>query len=393
VLPALRAGGSPQSAERVEQVLAKKPAALRKPLVVEMQNLRTEVAQRQCALQLPGSATPASGGGEAAAETDGAAPAPAADPNAAPPGDSSKPAAAPTANDSDGDGTPNAADGCPDDPLKSKPGICGCGTPDTDSDGDGTPDCHDQCPNERGAAVDKGCPPNAAATNRKSGLTMVRVAGGTFNMGSPDTQTGREADECPHSMTVGSFAIGQYEVTQADWREVMGANPSHNQDCDECPVENVSWNQVQDFLKNLRASSGKQYRLPTEAEWEYAARGGSKSQNYDFAGSDRPFEVAWFRVNFKQANSSGSQKTTRPVGTRKPNELGLCDMSGNVWEWCSDFYKAYPGCASAYGEGQFPALRGGGWKDETPDCRTARRFGSGGTGVRMNHVGLRLAMD
>jgi len=401
VLPALQAGGSPQSAERVEQILAKKTAALHKQFAAEVQSIRTYVTQRQCALQLPEIANPVSGNTAETAELGGTA-APSTNSGSTPAPDTPKPytgakPTAPTDTDSDGDGTPNATDGCPNDPLKSQPGICGCGTPDTDSDGDGTPDCRDQCPNERGAAVDKGCPPKSAATptstNRKSGLTMLRVAGGTFNMGSPDTQTGREADECSHSMTVGSFSIGQYEVTQADWREVMGSNPSHNQDCDECPVENVSWNQVQDFLKTLRASSGKQYRLPTEAEWEYAARGGAQSKNYDFAGSDRAFEVAWFRVNFKQANSSGSQKTTRPVGSRKPNELGLYDMSGNVWEWCSDFYKAYPGCASAYGEGQFPALRGGGWKDETPDCRTARRFGSGGTGVRMNHVGFRLAMD
>lgn len=393
LLPALQAGGSLQAAERVEQILAKKPAALSRTLMVEVQRVREQVAQRQCTLQLPEIVNNAPSAEQEAAST-------ASSSGSTPVLDTTKPkvevnTAARTADDSDGDGIANAADGCPNDPQKSKPGICGCGTPDTDTDGDGIPDCKDQCPSEKGAAVDKGCPPQAAAqpnTTRKSGLNMVAVNGGTFNMGSPDNQTGRAADECPHAVTVGHFSIGQYEVTQADWRAVMGSEPSHNKQCDECPVENVSWNDVQNFLKKLNSlGDGKQYRLPTEAEWEYAAKGGSQSRNYDYAGSDRPFEVAWFRVNHKQANNAGTQKTTRPVGARKPNELGIYDMSGNVWEWCSDFYKAYPNCTSAYGDGQIPVLRGGSWQDETPDCRTARRFGGGST-ARMSNAGFRLAL-
>ncbi|HMX39488.1 MAG TPA: SUMF1/EgtB/PvdO family nonheme iron enzyme, partial [Saprospiraceae bacterium] len=175
----------------------------------------------------------------------------------------------------------------------------------------------------------------------KSGIEdMVLVSGGSYSMGSAESEKGHNDDECSHSVAVGSFYLAQYEVTQADWREVMGSDPNglENMGCDDCPVEGVSWSDVQNFLKKLNAKTGKQYRLPTEAEWEYAARGGSKSQGYIFAGSNDLSDVAWNTENRPSAQ-------TQPVGTRKANELGIYDMSGNVYEWCETHYSPYADCA------------------------------------------------
>ncbi len=158
---------------------------------------------------------------------------------------------------------------------------------------------------------------------------MVFVQGGTFQMGSDDENA--SDDEKPaHTVTVDSFYIGKYPVTQKQWRDVMGNNPSYFEDCDDCPIEHVSWNDVQDFLKKLNGMTGKNYRLPTEAEWEFAARGGTKSNNYLYSGSNDLDEVAWYCNN--------SDRKTHPVGQKKPNELGIYDMSGNVYEWCNDWY-------------------------------------------------------
>jgi len=204
---------------------------------------------------------------------------------------------------------------------------------------------------------------------------MVLVKGGTFLMGSPETEQGRYEDECQHSVTVATFSIGKYEVTQADWREVMGSNPSYNKGCDDCPVEQVSWDDIQDFLKalnNREKASGKKYRLPTEAEWEYAARGGAKNASiatgggFQYAGSDDPDKVAWY--------SDNSGDKTYPVGGKAPNPLGLYDMSGNVYEWCQDLYKAYPGCTAIGSEGTFRVGRGGGWFGTARRCRSAYRY-------------------
>ncbi len=209
-------------------------------------------------------------------------------------------------------------------------------------------------------------------TNLESSFTfnypMVEIKGGTFQMGSPVSEKDRFSDECQHSATVSSFYMGRYEVTQAQYRAIMimYSNPSAHEGCDECPVENVSWDDVQNFIQKLNQKTGKTYRLPTEAEWEYAARGGNKSKSYKYAGGNSLAGIAWYDGN--------SGKKTRPVGKKAPNELGLHDMSGNVWELCGDYYKAYPNCKGSVEDGLFRVIRGGGWDFSADECRAATRF-------------------
>ena len=164
-------------------------------------------------------------------------------------------------------------------------------------------------------------------------FNMVKVDAGSFMMGSPDDDPdagGIYSDEKPqHRVSLNSYAIGETEVTQALWKAVMGYNPSRNSG-DERPVEEVSWDEAQTFISKISQLTGRSFRLPTEAEWEYAARGGKYSKGYKYAGSDDVFEVAW--------NCDNSGWETHTVATKKPNELGLYDMSGNVWEWCEDWY-------------------------------------------------------
>lgn len=221
-------------------------------------------------------------------------------------------------------------------------------------------------------------------------LQMVRVTGGTFLMGSSDTDKDAESDEKPqHSVTLSDFSIGKYEVTQAQWRAVMGKDPEelNFKGCDQCPVESVSWNDVQEFLKILNAKTGKKYRLPTEAEWEYAARGGNQSRGYIYAGSNTLAEVAWYSGN------SGSK--THPVGHKKANELGLYDMSGNVAEWCQDKYANYPSTAqtnpTVAGSGSHCVDRGGGWIYRAFVCRVSDRTPDT-PGILGYGIGFRLAL-
>jgi formylglycine-generating enzyme required for sulfatase activity len=259
--------------------------------------------------------------------------------------------------------------------------------------------------------------PNAAEAARRSGekwrmavnikemeANMVSIPGGTFTMGCRDKKRDGDCDEDekpPRPVTLRSFYMGRYEVTQAQWRAVMGSNPPelYNEGCDECPVEGVSWEDVQQFLKKLNALTGQNYRLPSEAEWEYAARGGAKSTDYLYSGSSNIEEVAWYDGNAKAGNTFGSQKTTRPVGGKKPNGLGLYDMSGNVWEWCQDAwhdnYQGAPKDGRAWmdgGDNSRAVLRGGSWLNGGNDCRVANRDRNGRSGRGVND-GFRLARD
>lgn len=223
---------------------------------------------------------------------------------------------------------------------------------------------------------------------RKSGLHMISVPGGTFTMGCQDgrDQDCRTDEKPAHSVTLSDFQIGKYEVTQADWRSVMGDNPAYFSGCDDCPVESVSCDDIRVFLEKLNAKNpGKNYRLPTEAEWEYAARGGAKSKGFLYAGGMELDKVAWY-----EGNSSGK---THPVGSKAPNELGLYDMSGNAWEWCSDRYGEYSSAAQTNPvgaeSGGLRVLRGGGWNFKGLCCRASYRF-LYAPNCRINLIGFRL---
>lgn len=215
--------------------------------------------------------------------------------------------------------------------------------------------------------------PNPAipsADTKIGGIDMVFVNGGTFTMGATAEQdTDAAIDEEPtHSVKLSDFYIGKYEVTQAQWRAVMGTNPSYFKG-DNLPVEWVSWNDIQEFIKKLNAQTGKRFRLPIEAEWEYAARGGSKSKGYKYCGSNNIDDVAWYRSN--------SSSKTHPVGQKTPNELGIYDMSGNVGEWCQDLYGYYSSEAQTNptgpSSGSDRVLRGGGWCNGARFCRVSDR--------------------
>ena len=222
-----------------------------------------------------------------------------------------------------------------------------------------------------------------AAPATKSGLEMVQIQGGIFTMGSPASEKDRRDDECQHQETVGNFSIGKYEVTQADWREIMGKNPSlSSKNCDQCPVDNVSWDDVQLFIQKLNAKTGKTYRLPTEAEWEYAARGGNASKGYLYSGSNNLSDVAWY---LPKSNHSESKL----VGSKQANELGLYDMSGNVYEWCQSTWKPYS-CDVITKADSARVCRGGSWFSLPQHCRVAFRF-SGSPGNRSADLGFRLA--
>ena len=214
---------------------------------------------------------------------------------------------------------------------------------------------------------------------------MVVVDGGTFKMGS---ETG-DSDEKPiHEVKLNSFSIGQTEVTQELWEAVMGTNPSNWKGL-KLPVEKVSWNDCQTFITKLNSLTGQQFRLPTEAEWEYAARGGNQSKGYTYSGSDNIEDVAWYTSN------SGSK--THEVATKAPNELGIYDMSGNVWEWCQDWYSSSYYSSSLINNPTGPdsgsdrVLRGGCWNNNATNCRCAFR-NSNSPGYANNDLGFRLAL-
>ncbi len=216
---------------------------------------------------------------------------------------------------------------------------------------------------------------------------MIKVDGGTFTMGATPEQ-GDDAynfEKPAHQVTLSDYYIGQTEVTQALWQAVMGSNPSYFKG-DSRPVENVSWDDCQAFIKRLNALTGKKFSLPTEAQWEFAARGGNKSKGYKYAGGDKPDEVAWYDDN--------SGKQTHDVATKQPNELGLYDMSGNVFEWCSDWYGSYSSAPQTNpagpSSGSDRVLRGGSWSSTPWGCRLSNR-GSDNPDYGYRYLGFRLS--
>lgn len=213
---------------------------------------------------------------------------------------------------------------------------------------------------------------------------MISVEGGTFTMGCTGEQGGDcENNEKPaHEETLDTFYIGKYEVTQKLWSAVMGANlnRSSNSGCEDCPAEQVSWNDAQVFISKLNILTDRTFRLPTEVEWEYAARGGKRSKGYKYSGSNQIDEVAWYIQNY-QKSKYGKKETTHPVGMKIPNELGLYDMSGNVWEWCNDWYtkEYYHDGKPVHPEWPYKGatlffrriLRGGSWGGSAKGCRVS----------------------
>ena len=226
------------------------------------------------------------------------------------------------------------------------------------------------------------------------GLVMRPVEGGTFMMGGTGEQAGAEDAESPaHLVTLSSYYMEMCELPQAFWESVMGSNPSKHQGA-FYPVENVSWNDCQTFISKLNTllkdqlPDGMKFRLPTEAEWEFAARGGNKSFRYQYSGSNDIDEVAWYKEN-----SDG--ETHYAMALKKGNELGLYDMSGNVWEWCSDWSGGYRSEAqtnpTGAKSGSYRVIRGGAWNNSARLCRTAYRY-SYTPSSSFDYLGLRLVL-
>lgn len=216
---------------------------------------------------------------------------------------------------------------------------------------------------------------------------MIAVDGGSFVMGSPENAPGAERDEFPaHKVTVSSFYMAETEVTQELWTAVMGNNPSGYTDDAQLPVESVTWNDCQQFIAKLNEITGGSFRLPTEAEWEYAARGGNRSKGYVYCGSDTLANVGWYKDN--------AEERPHKVKLLAPNELGLYDMSGNIWEWCSDWMGDYTAedAVDPQGpaEGRARIVRGGSWLVDAAVCRPADRSSGAPRGGGCI-VGLRLA--
>ena len=221
-------------------------------------------------------------------------------------------------------------------------------------------------------------------------IDMVRVEAGTFTMGATPEMENPFGDEKPtHKVTLtNDYYIGKYEVTQALWQAVMSNNPSFNNG-DNLPVENVSWNDCQEFISKLNSITGKTFRLPTEAEWEYAARGGKKSRGYLYSGSSNLSDVAWY------ADNSGSK--AHSVGTKQSNELGIYDMAGNVSEWCQDWYGKYSSSSktnpTGANSGSRRVIRGGSWFNAARSCRSSFRNNFAPGYHNRGYLGLRLVLS
>ena len=216
-------------------------------------------------------------------------------------------------------------------------------------------------------------------------FNMIYVQGGTFKMGANDSKA-YDKEKPVHRVTLSDYYIGETEVTQELWEAVMGSNPSWSKGSNK-PVETVSWDDCQEFVAKLNELTGKNFSLPTEAQWEYAARGGKKSRGYKYSGSNTIGKVAW--------NTDNSSDSTHPVGTKSPNELGLYDMSGNVCVWCSDRDGSYSSSSQTNPTGpttgSYRMFRGGSWCHSARHCRVTHRS-SDYPSNRDRNYGLRLAL-
>jgi formylglycine-generating enzyme required for sulfatase activity len=241
------------------------------------------------------------------------------------------------------------------------------------------------------AATEKDSLSGGSYTEAETGMEFVLVKGGCYQMG--DTfGDGYENEKPVHEVCLGDYYIGKFEVTQGQWKTVQGNNPSYFRNCgDTCPVENLSWDNAQAFIRILNRRTGKTYRLPTEAEWEYAARSGGKREKWAGTSNEAELgEYAWY--------SGNSGNRTHPVGRKKPNGIGIYDMSGNVWEWVQDIYSG-----TAYsspvrnnpvytGSGPGHVFRGGSWFYHPRGVRAAfRNHRAPFNIIRHHNVGLRLA--
>jgi formylglycine-generating enzyme required for sulfatase activity len=233
---------------------------------------------------------------------------------------------------------------------------------------------------------------------------MVWVEGGTFSMGAtPEQGVDVADDEKPvHSVTLSGYYIGKTEVTQALWKAVMGTNPSLFKG-DNLPVECVSWDDCQVFIRKLNSLTGQNFRLPTEAEWEFACRGGNNSRGYKYSGSNYIDNVAWYwdnsGIKYLEPIFGKLRQKTHPVATKAPNELGIYDMTGNVCEWCNDWYGDYRSDAQTnpkgLDNGSGRVLRGGSWAIQEDECRSSSRLGGNPINPdphRIGIFGLRLSL-
>ena len=262
--------------------------------------------------------------------------------------------------------------------------VVSCG--DDDNEEDVQTSSSNQNGGNNGGSNDSGSEnvfPGKVYTVNGVSFKMIAVKGGTFQMGN---DVGYEWEKPVHQVTLSDYYIGETEVTQELWNAVMGSNPSYFYGNMQRPVETVSWNDCHTFISRLNELTGETFRLPTEAQWEYAARGGNKSKGYTYSGSDAEDDVAWYWYN------SGGM--THPVKTKAPNELGIYDMSGNVWEWCSDWYDSYLSSPQTNPTGAFPGSgrvsRGGCWSGDATLCRVAFRDNNSPTFTSII-LGLRLA--
>ncbi len=250
---------------------------------------------------------------------------------------------------------------------------------------------------------------NKTFTVKGVSFTMVYVQGGTFTMGATKEQgsDAQDYEKPAHSVTLSSYYIGETEVTQALWQAVMGTDVRQQRDKvneewgirgegSNYPMYYISWNECQEFVRRLNSMTGQQFHLPTEAQWEYAARGGSRSRGYKYSGSNAIDNVAWYEENSNKKGQSSPDYGTHPVKTKSPNELGIYDMSGNVLEWCSDYWKGSYSSGSQTNpigpsSGSYRVFRGGSWSNNARLCRSSNR-GSSIPSYRNFNLGLRLSL-